>query len=582
MKKWISVLLFVIILGTSLIANAEYTDGVFQGVGAGLMGNITVSVTVVGGKITSVEVLNHTESAGISDPAIDTIPAAIVNAQSPDIDVVAGATLTSRGIMAAVKDALNLTEKVEGIPFETPDVIVIGAGMAGMSAAARAAELGLNTLVLEQTGSIGGSAMLAGGTLLGNNTRMQAEKGIKDSPELAFADFVRLGGVGRFNEELARKYTQISGAAVDWLDDLGTDFGEREPFFGVYVPLNIARNYSAAGGAATFISALNNSIEPSLGKNAYILYNTKVTDLTTNEAGAVTGVKATAANGMEVFYNAPATIICTGGSGGNEGLLKKYNFANVLTTSPRFVTGDGYTWLEKLDAVFTNMDVCAAYAGAIPSGDFFNFKYFNTTNGSLWIDLNGNRMANETGADSTIKSLSWTNALENIVYNVYSDEMILEGKSIFNANGFGQPLENTEELMDALLSKGVAWKADTIADLAMAAGLPVDAFTATVSTYNEGCATGADVFGRIDLTPMENGPFYAVKTVPFVMLTNGGPMMNNDCQVYRKDGTLIEGVYIAGEIVGMSNVGAVGGIAHGNCVVWGKHAAEVIAKELGK
>lgn len=582
MRRLVSIVLVAAMVLSFAVAYGEYADGVFSGVGAGLMGDITVSVTVEGGKITGVEVVSHEESAGISDPAVEGIPAAIVEAQSPDVDVVAGATLTSKGIIAAVKDALGLTEEDGGIPFEQPDVIVIGAGMAGLTAAARSAELGLNVLVVEQTGNVGGSAMVAGGTLLGNNTKMQKEAGIEDSPELAFADFVRLGGVGRFNEELARKYTEISGAAVDWLDDLGCDFGNREPYFGVYAPLNVARNYSGNGGGSAFITALYGGLEPYLGKNAYIAYNTKVTDLLTDESGAVVGVKAIAADGSEVTYTAPATIICTGGYGGSEAVLKQYNFDNVLTTSPKFVSGDGYIWLEKLDAVFTNMDVCAAYAGAIPSGDFFTFNYFNTTNGSLWIDIHGKRMANESGADSTVKSLAWTNADENIVYTVYSDEMILEGKSVFNASGFGGPIEDTDSIMTALLEKGVAWKADTIEDLAKAVGLPVEAFAATIAEYNAGCAAGADAFGRTDLTPMEKGPFYAVKTVPFVMLTNGGPMMNADCQVYRKDGTLIGGAYIAGELVGMSNVGAIGGSAHGNCLVWGKQAAEVIAAKLGK
>ena len=84
---------------------------------------------------------------------------------------------------------------------------------------------------------------------------------------------------------------------------------------------------------------------------------------------------------------------------------------------------------------------------------------------------------------------------------------------------------------------------------------------------------------------MENGPFYAVQTMPYVMITSGGPMMNVDCQVVRTDGSIIEGAYIAGEIVGMANVGglnSIGGMGHGNCLTWGKHVAEVVAEKLGK
>lgn len=352
MRKILSLIMaLVMALSLSPMAMAEsFTDGTYTGSGKGMMGNIEVSVTVEGGKITAVEVTSQSETAGISDPALETIPQAIVDAQSWEVDAVAGATFTSNGIMEAVKNAItgegDTAEEPAEIPFEQTDIIVIGAGMAGMTTAARAAELGLNVLVLEQTGSVGGSAMVAGGTLLGCGTKMQEEAGIEDSPELCFADFVRLGGAGTFNEEIAREFSEISGEAVDWLDDLGADFGDREPYFGVYQPLNVARNYSGNGGASAFITALSNELDNYIGKNAYIALNTRVEGLLTDENGAVVGVKATAADGSEVEYYAPATAICTGGYGGSEELLKQYNFDNILSTSPSFVTGDGYRWLE--------------------------------------------------------------------------------------------------------------------------------------------------------------------------------------------------------------------------------------------
>lgn len=594
MRKILSLMMaLVMALSLSPMAMAEsFTDGTYTGSGKGMMGNIEVSVTVEGGKITAVEVTSQSETAGISDPALETIPQAIVDAQIWEVDAVAGATFTSNGIMEAVKNAItgegDTAEEPAEIPFEQTDIIVIGAGMAGMTTAARAAELGLNVLVLEQTGSVGGSAMVAGGTLLGCGTKMQEEAGIEDSPELCFADFVRLGGAGTFNEEIAREFSEISGEAVDWLDDLGADFGDREPYFGVYQPLNVARNYSGNGGASAFITALSNELDNYIGKNAYIALNTHVEGLLTDENGAVVGVKAIAADGSEVEYYAPATAICTGGYGGSEELLKQYNFDNILSTSPSFVTGDGYRWLEELGAAFTNMDFCTAYAGGIRTNpdNFFDFNYFDVTNGCLWVDVNGNRMANETGADSKVKSDSWSYADQNLVYTVFSKEMLNPEAGVFSGGAWGSVPEDFDTFMAQLIEQGLAFQADTIEELAEKAGLPVDAFTATITAYNEGCATGNDPFGRTEqLVPMENGPFYAVQTMPYVMITSGGPMMNVDCQVVRTDGSIIEGAYIAGEIVGMANVGglnSIGGMGHGNCLTWGKHVAEVVAEKLGK
>ena len=588
MRKFLSLLLSLMMVVCCVPALAETADGVYEGTGAGLNGNIKVSVTVNGGVITDVTVLEHSETAGISDPALEQVPAAIVAANSADVDVATGATYTSKGIMEAVKNALNPDGAAEQtMPFEQADILVIGAGMAGLTTAARAAELGLNVLIVDQAATYGGSANVAGGTLLGAGTRMQAEAGIEDDPDLCFADFVRLGGAGNFNEEIAREFSQISGAAVDWLDDLGTDFGDRAPYFGVYQPLNVARNYSGNGGARAFVDALYAELEKYFSTNAYMMLNTYVTGLVTDDNGAVIGCKATLSDGTETTFLAPATVVCTGGYGGSEELLKKYNFENVLSTSPTCVTGDGYAWLEALGAPLTNMDFCTSYAGGIPtSDDFRSFGYFNATNGALWINTEGERMADETGADSHVKSETWANAPHNIVYTVFTTDMLIPDAKVFSTGAWGSVREDFDTYMATLLEKGLAWKADSVEDLAQQMGLPVDTFTATIKAYNDGCARGNDPFGRTtQLVAMENGPFYAVKTVPYVMITSGGPMMTKDCEVLNSDGLVIEGVYIAGEIVGMANVGghnSIGGMGHGNCLVWGKKAAEVIAAKLGK
>ena len=591
-RKLVSILLSVAMLCTMLAvpAMADYADGTFTGSGAGLWGDVTVNVTVVEGKIAAIDLVSSQETEAYFATVWPAIPDAIIAAQSTDVDIVAGATYASQGVIDAVKAALGEVEAADAaadqMPFEKPDVIVIGAGLAGLTTAARAAELGLNVLVLEQTGTVGGSGNVAGGTLLGCGTRIQMEAGIEDDPALCFADFVRLGGAGTFNEAIAYEYAEISGEAVDWLDDLGCDFGDRVPYYGVYQPLNVARNYSGNGGAIAFVKALYAELEKYLGTNAYVSLNTKVTGLDTNENGAVIGCTATMPDGSTQSFEAPYTVVCTGGYGGSEEMLTKYNFTNILTTSPDCVTGDGYVWLEQLNAAFTNMDFCTSYAGGIRTNteDFRDFAYINTQSGSLWIDTKGERIMDEMGADSHDRSETWANADQNKVYVCFTTEMLQPDAKLFSTGAWGSVREEFEPFMETLIEKGVAWKADSVEELAQKAGLPVDAFTATVADYNAGCAAGVDSVGRTaQLVPMENGPFYAVESIPYVMITSGGPMMNTDCQVINNDGLVIEGVYIAGEIVGMANVGglnSIGGMGNGNCLVWGKHAAEVIAAKV--
>ena len=179
--------------------------------------------------------------------------------------------------------------------------------MAGMTTAARAAELGLNVLVLEQTGSVGGSAMVAGGTLLGCGTNDASKR---PASRIAPSCASRTLSVWAARAPSTRKSPVSSprSAAKPWTGWTisGADFGDREPYFGVYQPLNAARNYSGNGGASAFITALSNELDNHIGKNAYIALNTRVEGLLTDENGAVVGAKATAADGSEVEYHALA------------------------------------------------------------------------------------------------------------------------------------------------------------------------------------------------------------------------------------------------------------------------------------
>ncbi len=219
-------LVMALALGTALaplsaMAEAALADGTYTGAANGMGGAVNVTVTVEGGKITSVEVGEHQETAGISDPAIEQIPAAIVEAQSTDVDGVAGATVTSDAIKAAVDAALSGEAPEEDKPLEItvqPDVIVVGAGMAGLVASVHAAELGANVLVLEQNYRVGGSANTAGGSISGAGYKIQKEADIEDSAEAFYNDFVTMGGgEENMNTEIAKVHAERSGEAIDYL-----------------------------------------------------------------------------------------------------------------------------------------------------------------------------------------------------------------------------------------------------------------------------------------------------------------------------------------------------------------------------
>lgn len=573
------------------LADAMPADGVYEGSANGMGGAVKVTVTVSGGKITAVEVGEHNETAGISDPAIEQMPAKIVEAQSADVDAVAGATVTSEAIKEAVKAALSGEGTQEKAALEItlePDVIVVGAGMAGLVASVRAAELGAKVLVLEQNYRVGGSANTAGGSISGACYQIQKDAGIEDSPELFYQDFVNLGGGEQYmNTEIAKVHSERSGEAIDWLQqDVGVEFSTQVDS-GSYLTMDINRVTYTAGGASSgggsyFVRGLMNKLQPYIDAGqVQLCLDTLVTDITLNEAGDVTGVVV---GDKEIA--APSTVIATGGYGYCERWLKEFNFTNITSNDPNTAIGSGYDFARKAGAAFDNMDYSSCYGGSVPVTGFqaslrCNINY----NGAVWINTNGDRVFNEPKATSMDKRTVWRTSDQNIIYVVVTESMLSDEQALFTGMMSNSAAFTNEEKINELIEKGYVFKADTISELAEMIHTPN--LEATLTQYNEDVKKGEDsVFGRTDnLLSFEEGPYYAVYTVPYLMMTAGGPRINGSAQLMREDGTAIGNVYLAGEIIGSANIAGhntIGGIGHGICATWGKIAAESAVANAGK
>lgn len=592
-KKGISVLLtMALAMATPLYAMAEAipANGVYEGSANGMGGAVKVAVTVEDGKISGVEVLEHKETAGISDPAIEQIPQAIVEAQSTDVEAVTGATVTSEAIKEAVAAALSGEGTEEAGELEItiePDVIVVGAGMAGLSASVRAAELGANVLVLEQNYRVGGSANTAGGSISGAGYKIQKAAGIEDSPELFYQDFVNLGGEEFMNTEIAKVHAERSGAAIDWLqEDVGVEFSDKVDS-GSYLTMDINRVTYTAGGASSgggsyFVKGLSDKLQSYIDAGTVQLcLDTLVTDIVLNDNGDVTGVMV-----GDKEISAPSTIIATGGYGYCERWLKEFNFTNITSNDPNTAIGSGYDFARKAGAAFDNMNYSSCYGGSVPVTGFqaslrCNINY----NGSVWINTNGDRVFNEPKATSMDKRTVWRTSDQNIIYVVFAENMMTEDKPLFTGMMSNSAPFTTEEKIAELIEKGYVFKADTIAELAEKIGAPN--LEATLTKYDEDVAKGEDsVFGRTDnLLSFEEGPYYAVYTVPYLMMTAGGPRINGQGQLMREDGTAVGNVYLAGEIIGSANIAGhntIGGIGHGICATWGCISAESAVQNAGK
>ncbi len=566
-----------------------YQDGTFEGAGKGMNGDVNVTVTVENGKITAVTVGKHKETAGIGDMAIEALPQAIIDKQSTEVDGVAGATLTSDALKEAVNNALaGVSEEKEAFKLALqPDVIVVGAGMAGLVAAVRAAELGANVLTLEQHFRVGGSANTAGGSISGTGFKAQIAAGIEDSPEKFYEDFVSMGGGEQnMNTEIAKVHAERSGEAIDWLADyVGVEMSDQVDTGG-YLTMNTNRvTYSASGassgGGLYFVNALMAKLQGFMDKGtAQLALDTMVTDLILDENRDVLGVVV---DGMEI--KAPSVVIATGGYGYSEKWLKEFNFTNITSNDPPTAIGSGYDFARSAGAAFDNMHYSSCYGGSVPVSGFQASLRANINYpGAVWVDQSGLRLFSEPDATSMDKRTVWRTAKDNIVYILVAESMIKDDAPLFTGMMSNSAPFTTQEKLAELQELGYAFKADNME--AMAELLKMPELANTMEVYNKDVAAGKDsVFGREkDLQAFE-GPVYAIYTVPYLMMTAGGPRINGDAALVREDGSVVKNVYLAGEIIGSANIAGhntIGGIGHGLCATWGRIAAENAVKNAGK
>ena len=593
MKKIVSLVLCLCLLGgvfCAASAEALPADGVYTGSGAGMHSNIVVDVTVQDGKIVSVDVVSHDETPAISDPAIEQIPQEIVAKQSTDVEVVASATYTSNGIIEAVNNALSgAAVKADDEEF-APDLLVIGGGLAGITAGVRGAEKGLKVLILEASARIGGCSQYAGGTISGAIFKIQKENGIEDTYEDFYREVVRNGGGEQeLNPALSWAHCQTAGAAIDWLDeDIGVDFGSRQLVGGAYAQFDtmrvtLARDQSGLGGALGYLeptaARLQEAIEAGSVK---LLLNTEVTKLDVQD-GKCLGVYA-----GEDYYTAPTVMLATGGYCHNEELLKMAGFDNIVSQAPKTSNGSGFFLAKEVGGYFFNMDKLTTFYGGGVMTDGFEMTYGANTGyaNRVYVDKTGNRVGDETTNDVHM----WMDAPEDKLYIVVSQDTINPESFLLKYGISYITLPNNGwDMLDELAQEGkVAFKADTIEELAEKMG--AENLVATMAKYNEDAKSGNGdtVFGRAQdtMVALENGPFIALETVPYAYTgSTGGVMVNGDAQLLLEDGSVVENLYLAGEILGPTCVTGkyiFGGINHSMAVTWALNCVEHAAAAVGK
>ena len=589
MKKILSVIIALALMMTAVLAVADTS---YTGTAKGFVADLTVTVTLTDdGSIADVVVDNCQDTPGVCDAAVANIPAMMKELNSINVDTVGGATFTSKGILAAVQNALEnggvdttaLMEKkeivVEKAADETleADVVVIGAGGAGLAAAITAEQNGAKVIIVEKMGKTGGNTILAGGAV--NAVEDRSEFAIKQNDSVYWHYYQTLnGGDWQGDPELVMTLVENAYAGIQWTKELGMEWLGEDAVFMVSGGL-WPRAWKPAGMAsAGFFETYGKYIEAH-PETMNLMLNTKAEEIMTNEKGEVCGIVATGETGNTITINAKSVVVATGGFAKNVELRMAYDSIwgmldeKVLSTNHPGATGDGVKMLQKLNADFVQMGNIQLLPLGDPATGSLSGNIEHGVDTRIFVNKEGLRYGNEAGRrdDMTNDLFAQTDAY---MWIVMDSDTYPTGDEI---NNFG-------ETANQLVAAGRAVKADTLEELAEKMGVPAENLIATIDEYNRYCIGGdlegqADQFGRAMFGPkIDNGPFYAGARVPTVHHTMGGVRIDTQCRVYNENGEIIENLYAAGEVTGgIHGANRLGGNALADTIVFGRIAGESAA-----
>ena len=566
MKKFIvSVFVFIVavIAAMAVILNftkaPAYQDGIWNGTGAGRNGAINVSITVENGKITDGKILSEEETDFAKPAAQEIMNQAVAKGNIDSYDAVSGATITSKGTAEAIKAALaaasGKTEKATAVKDESCDIVVIGAGGAGLAAAIEAKHNGASVILLEKMGVAGGNTTSATGGLNAAETKIQKELGIEDTKDQFYEDTMK-GGYEKNNPALVRKMVDKASETVDWLMSFGVDLSD----VGKMAGSTNKRTHRPQGGAAVGAHMIPVMEEEAVKSEVDLRKNSKVIDIL-KEGDKAAGV-IVETNGQQYTIKAKAVIIAAGGFGANPDMVVKYKpeLVGFGTTNHKGATGDAFAWIEKFDGQLTQMDEIQTHPTVVP-GNGLMITEAVRGNGAIMVNREGKRFCSEM-------------ATRDVMSKAILDQT---GKTAYLV--FDMGVRKSLKAIEGYVKQGLLTEGETPEALAEKLGMPADAFADTIKEYNQIQASGNDTeFGRKASEmprPLSEGPYYAVEVGPAIHHTMGGIAITPDAEVLNSKNEVIPGLYAAGEVTGGVHGGnRLGGNAVADICVFGKIAAD--------
>ena len=607
-----------------------YAAGAYTAETTGLNGKIVVETTFSEDAIVSVEVLENIETAGVGATALETMADRVVAEQSLAVDTVTGATISSAALLNAVEDCAKQAggdvdalraakEDANKLPqsYEyTADVVIVGGGGAGLAAACAATELGASVIIVEKVDYLGGNTMVSGGIYNSADPENQAEIEMTDALRQTVADalaeepvseahkalmeqvgadyeaYLNSGSTGLFDStawhalqtwnggdkvadlELVKAFCEQAPAGLEWLKSMGLTVTKIGQGGGA---LWQRTHYTEGPLGTSIINTYTNALSDRMDL-ADIYYSTTAKELLTDDSGKVVGVAAEDKVGNTyTFYCNNAVILATGGFAANVALRQEYCQGekwpdlgpNVKSTNLPGITGDGIFMAQAVGANLVDMDQIQLLHTCSPRTGTTWANYY-TSASLIFVNKEGKRFVREDGRRDDM-SKAVIAQTDSMMWLVQSGDFIPDPAQAKTSDGV--PLLDSVE-------RGDWYMADTLEELAEEIGVPAEALVQTVEEYNAACESGVDAFGRALLTmPFTKGPYYAYARTPSCHHTMGGVEINASTQVISTEGTVIPGLYAAGEVTGGIHGGnRLGGNAIADTVVFGRIAGTMAAQ----
>lgn len=556
-----------------------------QGTGVGKHGDMTVAVTFNNGRIQAIEIVKEAENPVLAKKVYTDLKAAVITSNSADLDAISGATFSSKGFLDAVKDAAKkagvtlskadakaIKKVVKNIPaVSNYDVVVIGAGGAGFSAAIEAKNAGANVVLLEKMPAVGGNSLISGAEMNAARNWVQPKLGIlDDSAERHAADTFK-GGDKKGDMKVINVMTANALDAAKWCRDyLGVRFEDDNLFF--FGGHSRKRALIPVGHTGTEFIAKFQAKADELG--IPVITDMKAEELIKDKTGRVVGVKATSHGATYTFNAKGGVVLATGGFGANKAMVKKYNpkiDERFKTTDAPGTTGEALYMAKRAGAQLVNMGYIQTYPICDPISGVIELIADSRFDGAIMLNQEGKRFVEELERRDVL-SEAILKQTGNYCWVLWND----------NIGKISNTVKEHPTEYEAFTKQGIMATCPDLKCIADFTKMPLKQLESTVKRVSSMAGKGndKDFHHRGGLMDMSEGQYYVIKAVPSTHHTMGGVRINEKAQALTAKGQVIPGLWAAGEVTGVTHgTNRLGGNAYTDIIVFGRIAGEAAAFE---